>query len=86
MDNERFSHYLLLVNSMHILLKQGCSKAELDKAEAMLFDFCSHFKDFYEECFMHLNIHQLLHLPDCVRKLGPLYTSSCFSFESKNGV
>ena len=86
MDNERFSHYLLLVNSMHILLKQGCSKAELDKAEAMLLDFCFNFKDFYEECFMRLNIHQLLHLPDCVRKLGPLYTSSCFSFESKNGV
>lgn len=35
---------------------------------------------------MRLNVHQLLHLPDSVRTLGPLYTHSCFSFEDKNGV
>ena len=32
-----------------------------------------------------MNIHQLLHLPNHVRELGPLYTHSCFSFEDKNG-
>lgn len=34
---------------------------------------------------MTLNIHQLVHLSDSVRTLGPLYTHSCFSFEDKNG-
>lgn len=34
---------------------------------------------------MTINIHQLLHLSDNVRDLGPLYTHSCFSFEDKNG-
>lgn len=31
-------------------------------------------------------MHQLLHLPDCVRDLGPLYTSSCFDHEHSNGL
>ena len=35
---------------------------------------------------MTLNIHHLLHLPDQVRNLGPLYTQSCFPFENKNGL
>ena len=31
------------------------------------------------------NIHGLLHLPDVVTKLGPLWAHSCFPFESANG-
>lgn len=51
----------------------------------MLFNFCADFECLYEKCFMTLNIHQLVHLADSVRALGPLYTHSCFSFEDKNG-
>lgn len=86
LDYERFAHYLLLVNSMHILLKCGSTETDLIRAEQMLFQFCEGVAHFYDECFMRLNVHQLLHLADCVRYLGPLYTSSCFSFEDKNGV
>ena len=32
-----------------------------------------------------INIHSLLHLADDVRNLGPLWTHSCFPFESYNG-
>ena len=31
---------------------------------------------------MTLNIHYLLHLPMCVRNLGPLWCQSCFPFET----
>ena len=34
---------------------------------------------------MSANIHGLLHLPQCVRNLGPLWCHSCFQFESANG-
>ena len=34
---------------------------------------------------MTLNVHQLVHLADSVRYLGPLYTHSCFPYEDKNG-
>ena len=86
LDNERFVHYLLLVNSIFILLKDGSQEDDIVEAERMLFQFVNHFFTLYNKCFMTLNMHQLLHLPDCVRHLGPLYTHSCFSFEDKNRV
>ena len=30
--------------------------------------------------FMTYNVHQLLHLRDCVEDLGPLWSHSCFFF------
>lgn len=85
LDNNRFNHYLQLVNGICILLKFGSTEKEVSEAEAMLFNFCADFECLYEKCFMTLNIHQLVHLADSVRALGPLYTHSCFSFEDKNG-
>ena len=37
------------------------------------------------ERHMTINIHNLLHLPDVVRNLGPLWSNSCFPFEAANG-
>ncbi|KAK3098757.1 hypothetical protein FSP39_022815, partial [Pinctada imbricata] len=78
-------HYLNLVNASHILLKYGSTKEEVDNAEKMLFRFCRDFSYFYDAKFMTLNVHQLLHMADSVRELGPLYSHSCFPFEDKNG-
>ena len=33
---------------------------------------------------MTSNVHGLLHLPECVRNLGPLWAHSCFPFEEAN--
>jgi len=35
--------------------------------------------------FQTFNVHQLLHLPEVVRDLGPLWSNSCFPFEDYNG-
>ena len=35
---------------------------------------------------MSINVHLLLHLPDTVRELGPLWVYSCFHFEGQNGI
>ena len=37
------------------------------------------------ERFQTFNCHQLLHLSEDVKCLGPLWTSSCFPFEDYNG-
>lgn len=37
------------------------------------------------ERYMSANVHALLHLPDVVKKLGPLWAHSCFPFEAGNG-
>lgn len=35
---------------------------------------------------MSINVHLLLHLPDAVKELGPLWVYSCFHFEGQNGI
>ena len=85
LDGPRFQHYLKLVQALYLLLKCGSSKNDVNKADQLLRIFCEQFSTLYDECYMTLNVHQLLHLADSVRDLGPLYTHSCFSFEDKNG-
>lgn len=34
---------------------------------------------------MSSNVHGLLHLPQSIRDLGPLWSHSCFPFENANG-
>ena len=85
LPDEYFQHYFLLVHAVYFLLKDSISSADLSEAEKLLFMFCEKLSSLYGEQFMTLNFHQLVHLADDVRDLGPLYTHSCFSFEDKNG-
>ncbi|XP_028408833.1 uncharacterized protein LOC114531425 [Dendronephthya gigantea] len=80
-----FNHYALFVQALYILLKDSISDAELNEAERLIYNFCKSFSLLYAERFYTLNVHQLLHLADDVKELGPLYTHSCFTFEDKNG-
>ena len=34
---------------------------------------------------MTANVHSLLHLPEVVKYLGPLWATSCFPYEAANG-
>ena len=86
LDEDKFSHYLLFANAIYILLMSGSTDIDVTRAEIMLFEFVNLFAQLYDNCFMTLNIHQLVHLADSVRYLGPLFTHSCFAFEDKNGV
>ena len=36
--------------------------------------------------YQTINIHNLLHLPQSVRELGPLWTHSCFHFEDNQSA
>lgn len=85
LSEDCFQHYLLLVNAIHLLLKDSISESDLSEAENLLFSFCSSFPAIYAARFTTMNIHRLLHLVDDVRDLGPLFTHSCFHFEDKNG-
>lgn len=71
--------------SFFILSKEGINDNELQVAEAALFLFVENFQTLYGERFMTLNVHQLVHLTDCVRHTGPLYVNNCFIFEDLNG-
>jgi len=51
----------------------------------MLREFVSEYQDLYGAINMTLNVHLLLHIPEVVRKNGPLWAISNFCFESGNG-
>ena len=57
----------------------------LAKTDALLQHFCLIFDELYSERSHTINIHSLLHLTEDVFNLGPLWTHSCFAFESFNG-
>lgn len=53
-------------------------------ADAALLLFVENFKELYGERYLTLNMHQLVHLADCVKYTGPLYVNNCFIFEDLN--
>ncbi|KAG8171808.1 hypothetical protein JTE90_006165, partial [Oedothorax gibbosus] len=80
-----FEHHMLLVYGISILLKENISHSELVLAEHALWHYVYLFQQLYGKRHMSANVHNLLHLADSVRDLGPLWASSCFGWESVNG-
>ena len=85
LPDKYFEHYFYFVRAIYLLLQDSISEAQLTTAEQLLEQFCRSFAKLYQERYATLNVHQLLHLVDNVKDLGPLFTHSCFSFEDKNG-
>ena len=85
LPDKYFEHYFYFVRAIYLLLQDSISAAQLTTAEQLLEQFCRSFAKLYQERYATLNVHQLLHLVDNVKDLGPLFTHSCFSFEDKNG-
>lgn len=53
-------------------------------AETLLKKFAAQIPVLYRQAAMTFNIHQLLHLANTVRRMGPLWANSAFTFESGN--
>lgn len=80
-----FIHYAAFVEAISLLCGNSISEDSIQKSEVLLQYFVMVFPELYGERYMTLNMHALLHLPQCVRDSGPLWVTSCFSFESANG-
>jgi hypothetical protein len=85
LSQEYFAHFCLLAKAIYTLSKEGITENELYMTETALSLFVENFSVLYGERYMTLNVHQLLHLTDCVRHTGPLYVNNCFIFEDLNG-
>lgn len=85
LSSNYFQHFAILSQASFILLQDSISEQELQQCERLLEYFCLMFPYLYELRYQTINIHNLLHLPQSVRELGPLWTHSCFHFEDKNG-
>ena len=61
------------------------TKDQLEHAKRLLEYFCANIDQLYGSRYELANCHLLLHLIDCVKQLGPLWTHSCSHFEDCNG-
>lgn len=80
-----FAHFCLLVGSIYLLSKENISESDLQIAEGALFLFVECFEKLYGLRYCTLNLHQLVHLIDCVKQTGPLFVNNCYIFEDLNG-
>lgn len=85
LEEDYFQHLLLLVNAIFLLLQDSISQSDIEKSSSLLLHFCTRMEALYGRRYETYNVHMLLHLPDCVRKLGPPWGTSCFWFEGYNG-
>lgn len=85
LNNSYYSHFLLLSEGIYILLKQSIKMDELKHAENLLEQFVMTFATLYKARYLTLNFHLLLHFPENVKQLGPIWGYSCFPFEDGNG-
>ncbi|KAH3841159.1 uncharacterized protein LOC127880246 [Dreissena polymorpha] len=80
-----YLHYACFVEAVFLLCGSSVTPNDIVRSQQLLMYFVMTFQPLYGGRYMTLNIHQLLHLPDCVRQLGPLWAYSCFYFETANG-
>lgn len=80
-----FDHFMLLSSSIYTLLGTKISSSDINNAEEKLRKFVYDFEHLYGEEHVTMCIHLLTHISESVRRHGPLWTQSAFSFESNNG-
>ncbi|CAN7946131.1 unnamed protein product [Ixodes hexagonus] len=78
-------HFSRLAEAVHLLLRTEISPSQINRAETLLKKFVEQVPRLYGETAMTFNVHQLLHLANTVRRVGPLWANSAFTFEAGNG-
>ena len=68
-----------------VILVIGIQDLYTSKYKYTIIIIIVHVLVYIEKRYMTIKVHQLLHLVDSVRCLGPLWAHSCFPFESLNG-
>lgn len=85
LTKEYFVHFCLLVRAIFLLSMESISPVNLATAEGALLLFVENYERLYEVRYATLNLHQLVHLVDCVKHTGPVFVNNCFIFEDLNG-
>eukprot|EP00105_Crassostrea_gigas_P038741 XP_019922889.1 PREDICTED: uncharacterized protein LOC105328585 [Crassostrea gigas] len=86
LDEKYFHHFASFVEGIYLLCTDCITPEDLEKSKILLSYFVHMFSSMYGERYVTLNMHSLLHLPECVEDLGPLWVYSCFPYENANGL
>lgn len=76
----------LYVNACQLLCSRSLSMHALQKADALLTEFCFSFVALYGSEKTTPNMHMHLHLKDSIMDYGPVYAFWLFSYERYNGI
>ncbi|XP_034944879.1 uncharacterized protein [Chelonus insularis] len=86
LPNKYLQHWFLLIVSIYNLLQKPIHMNDLNSTEILLRLFVRDVGELYGNHEYSYNLHQLTHLVLCVRRWGPLWSSSAFPFENYNGI
>lgn len=86
LPNNYYNHYMLLVDSISVLLKDSISEEDFNNSRSKLDRFVAKFQELYGLEEMTYNVHLTTHIVDCCRDYGPLWSFSLFPFEDINGM
>ena len=84
MDSSQFEHLVKLVIFMETILSREIKLEDLDFAQQLIISYVKDFSKFYSLNSMLSGVHELLHLVECTKTLGPLNNINCFPFEELN--
>ena len=85
MEKTYFFHYACFVEAVHLLSGSSISIEDIERSNQNLMYFVLMFESLYGRRYCGLNMHSLLHLPQTVLDIGPLWAINCFGFEDANG-
>ncbi|XP_052129430.1 uncharacterized protein LOC127750863 [Frankliniella occidentalis] len=79
-------HWNLLVQALHLLLRNDVTVHDCNVARTLLCHFCCDIHELYGEQELTFNCHLLTHLAEHVLRWGPLWAISGMAFEDGNGA
>lgn len=86
LDKPKFDHFVKLIRITSLLHKRKISENELNTAEILSKEFILDMKTIYKNERLHRYVvHTVEHLPEVVRKFGPLNLISAFMVEDMMG-
>ena len=78
-------HLCHLSNALFLLYKSKVTEEDLVSANYSIQRYCEQFSDLYGQKFQTSNFHNLQHIVEDVRNLGPLWNTDCFPYENASG-
>lgn len=84
-QKQKYVDNLCMLSSIVFMLSQKeILPTEVVDAEENVRVFIRNYERLYGRSNVTFNVHLLQHLPEVVRNLGPVWTQSCFVFETNN--
>ena len=78
-------HLCHLSNVLFRLYKAKVTDQDLESASYSVHRYCQQFAGLYGQKFQTSNFHNLQHIVEDVRNLGPLWNTDCFPYENASG-